>query len=142
MKKLLLIATILCFSASFAQEGLSLSRENANEKGMTPLWPGCRDDTNAISCFDGKLRKHILTHFHYPQESIDRAAEGTVTVDFLIDKTGKIKVTAAEGAEDRFLIQEAVRIIRDMPEMDPAKWGSKPIGVDYSIPITFTLPKR
>ena len=141
MKKLLLIVTILSFSVSFAQGGLSLSRENANEKGMTPIWPGCKTNNNPISCFDGKLRKHIITHFYYPQESIDRAAEGTVTVDFVIDKMGKIKVIAAEGVEDRFLIQEAVRIIRAMPEMDPAKWGSRPIGVDYSIPITFTLPK-
>ncbi len=141
MKKLLLIVTILCSTFLFAQDNIILSKENANEKGITPMWPKCEDSRQGpLKCFDNNLRNHIIRNFRYPEIAEKDGLEGTVTVEFIINNKGKPEVIDVKGAH-RYLQREAVRIIRAIPKMKPGKWGKKPIAVAYEVPITFIKPK-
>ncbi len=141
MKKLLLITIILFSIHSFAQEGgIVLSQENANEKGITPIWPKCdRSRQTPAQCFDNKLRNHIIQNFEYPELALNEGLSGTVTVEFIINKKGKVEVIEVTGAH-RYLQREAIRIVRAIPKMEPGKWGNKPIAVAYAVPITFRKP--
>ncbi len=141
MKRLLLVLTLLSFSISFSQDGIILSQENANEKGITPIWPKCeRSRQTPTQCFDQNLRNHIIRTFEYPDIAVSEGLSGTVTIEFIINKKGKVEVLEVTGAH-RYLQREAIRIIRAIPKMEPGKWGSKPIAVAYTIPITFRKPK-
>ena len=141
MKKLLLILCILFTSISFGQDGLVLSQENANDKGISPIWPKCeRSRQTPSQCFDGKLRTHIIQNFEYPEIALNEGLSGTVTVEFIINKKGKVEVLDVHGAH-RYLQREAIRIIRAIPKMEPGKWGNKPIAVAYEVPITFVKPE-
>ena len=141
MKKLLLIITILCSTFLFAQDNIILSKENANEKGITPIWPKCESSRQTpVKCFDNSLRKHIISNFRYPEVAAREGIEGTVTVDFIINNKGKAEVIEVNGGH-RHLQREAVRIIRALPKMKPGKWGKKPIAIAYEVPITFIKPK-
>ena len=141
MKELLLIIFFLCsMTHTFSQGNVILSQENANEKGVTPIWPKCdRSRRTPMKCFDNKLRDHITRTFIYPQAAVKKALSGTVTVDFLINKKGKVEILEFSGGHP-LLQKEAVRIIKAIPKMKPASWGKKPIAVAYSIPITFRKP--
>ena len=142
MKKLLLIITIFSSTFLFAQDNVILSQENANEKGLTPLWPKCeRSRQTPIKCFENNLRNHIVINFRYPEIAKKQRLEGTVTVEFIINTKGKVEVIEVEGGH-RFLQVEAVRIIRTIPKMKPGRWGNKPIGIVYSVPITFIKPSK
>ncbi|MFL1897169.1 energy transducer TonB [Aquimarina sp. 2-A2] len=137
MKKLLLILTLLFTTNAFSQDGIMLSQENANEKGITPMWPKCdRSRQTPIQCFNNQLRTHIIKNFEYPEIAIKDALEGTVNIEFMIDKKGKVEILEVTGAH-RYLQQEGIRIIRKIPKMEPAKWGNKPIAIVYKVPITF-----
>ncbi|MEW7290828.1 energy transducer TonB [Aquimarina sp. 2304DJ70-9] len=141
MRKLVLIFAILLSGFSFAQGGIILSQENAAEKGITPIWPKCeRSRQTPAQCFDNKLRNHIIANFEYPDIAVAEGLEGTVTVEFLIDKKGKVEVLEVTGAH-RYLQREAVRIVRAIPRMEPGKWGEKPIAIAYTVPITFIKPQ-
>ncbi len=141
MKKILLIIAILLSGLSFSQNSIILSQENANEKGITPIWPRCdRSRLSPTKCFDQKLRDHIIQNFVYPDVAIEEGLTGTVTVEFLINKKGKVEVLEVSGAH-RYLQQEAIRIVRAIPKMDPGKWGNKPIAIAYTVPITFRAPQ-
>ncbi len=143
MKKLLLlICAILLSGISFSQDGIVLSQENANEKGITPMWPKCeRSRQTPTQCFDNKLRNHIIASFEYPEIALSEGLTGTVTVEFIINKKGKVEVLEVTGAH-RHLQREAIRIIRAIPKMDaPGKWGDKPIAIAYTVPITFLKPQ-
>ncbi|PKV49560.1 protein TonB [Aquimarina sp. MAR_2010_214] len=141
MKKTLLILTLLLSGISFSQDAIILSKENANEKGITPLWPKCdKSRQGPVECFDSKLRRHILQNFEYPDAAMEDGLSGTVTVEFIINKKGKVEVLEVTGAH-RYLQREAIRIIRAIPKMKPGKWGEKPIAVAYSVPITFRKPQ-
>ncbi len=141
MKKTLLILTILFTGFSFAQENIILSQENANEKGITPIWPKCdRSRLSPEKCFDQKLRDHIIRNFVYPEIAMEDKLAGTVTVEFIITKKGKVEVLEVTGAH-RYLQREAIRIIKSLPKMIPGKWGNKPIAIAYTVPITFRAPQ-
>ncbi|GAA3513781.1 hypothetical protein GCM10022393_29510 [Aquimarina addita] len=145
MNKLLLVLLILSINFSFAQEedgGILLSSESANGKGITPLWPKCEDSRQTpINCFNNNLRNHIIKIFRYPEAAREEGLEGTITVEFIINKKGKVEVIDVKDGH-RYLQREAVRIIKTIPKMDePAKWGNKPISVAYTVPITFIKPK-
>lgn len=143
MKKLLLIITILSSVVSVAQDdGIILAKENANEKGITPIWPKCDRDTRKTptQCFDQKLREHVIRNFMYPEIAISEGLTGTVTVEFIINKKGKVEILEVTGGH-RYLQREAIRIIREIPKMEPGKWGEKPIAIAYTVPITFRKPQ-
>lgn len=141
MKKLLLIITILCSTFSFSQD-IILSKENANDKGITPIWPRCdKSRMTPVKCFDNNLRQHVIKSFRYPDIARKDALEGTVTVEFIINNKGKAEVLDVKGGH-RYLQREAVRIIRSIPKMKPGKWGNKPIAVAYEVPITFIKPSN
>ena len=60
MKKLLLILTIFCTTFLLAQNNIVLSQGNANEKGISPIWPKCDDSRLSLDkCFDKNLRRHV-----------------------------------------------------------------------------------
>ncbi len=140
MKKLLLILILLFTTFSFAQ-GIILSKENANEKGITPIWPKCEKSRQEPSlCFDQNLRDHIIRTYRYPDIALEDELVGTVTIEFIINNKGKVEVIEVTGAH-RYLQREAIRIIRAIPKMKPGKWGKKPIAVAYVVPITFLKPK-
>ncbi|KAA1245004.1 energy transducer TonB [Aquimarina sp. RZ0] len=142
MKKTLLIFVFLITTFSFSQENIILSQQNANEKGITPVWPKCdRSRQTPIKCFDNNLRNHVVRNFRYPQLAEKDGLSGTITVDFIINKKGKVEVIEVNDGH-RYLQREAVRIIRTIPKMTPAKWGNKPIAVAYKVPITFIKPKQ
>lgn len=141
MKKTLLIFALLLSGFSFSQDAIILSQENANEKGITPIWPKCdRSRQSPSQCFDQKLRDHIIQNFQYPDVALSEGLSGTVTVEFIINKKGKVEVLEVEGGH-RYLQREAIRIIRAIPKMDPGKWGEKPIAIAYVVPITFIKPQ-
>ncbi|WP_106794789.1 energy transducer TonB [Aquimarina sp. Aq78] len=141
MKKTLLILTLLLSGISFSQDAIILSQENANEKGITPMWPKCdRSRQTPTQCFDQKLRNHIIQNFEYPEIALNEGLSGTVTVEFIINKKGKVEVLEVTGAH-RYLQREAIRIIRAIPKMKPGKWGEKPIAIAYTVPITFRKPQ-
>ncbi|WP_378185587.1 energy transducer TonB [Aquimarina sp. W85] len=140
MKKTLLILTIFFTVNAFSQDGIMLSQENANEKGITPMWPKCESSRQTpIQCFDNQLRTHIIRNFEYPEIAVKDGLEGTVEIEFMIDKKGKVEILEVTGAH-RYLQQEGIRIIRKIPKMDPGKWGNKPIAIVYKVPITFRKP--
>lgn len=126
---------------SFAQGDIILAKENANDKGITPIWPKCdRSRFSPAKCFDNKLRDHIVRNFQYPDVAVSQGLSGTVTVEFIINKKGKVEVLEVTGGH-RYLQREAIRIIRAIPKMEPGKWGKKPIAIAYTVPITFEKPR-
>jgi len=89
-----------------------------------------------------ELRKFLRDNLKYPQEAKDNNIEGTVFVDFVIDRDGKVgEVVASDmvGDVDASLKEEAIRVVAAMPGWKAGMQGSRPVDVSFSIPITFDL---
>ncbi len=90
-----------------------------------------------------QMMKYLQDNVQYPQAAKDHGEEGTVFVDFVIDKTGKVTDVAASNPVNsdvsKLLIDESIRVVSSMPSWTPAKHKGKPVDIGYNIPITFQM---
>ncbi len=88
---------------------------------------------------DKAMLKFLADNIKYPKMAQENSVEGTVTVQFLIDETGKVidaKVTRGIG---NGCDQEAVRVVKNFPNFQPATQAGKPIKSYFTLPIRFEL---
>ena len=62
-----------------------------------------------------------------------------IYVKFVIDKTGSIINVKVVRGDDKYLREEAVRLVKSIPKMTPANQRGKPVSINYTIPINFQL---
>ena len=103
-----------------------------------PVFPGCENATDTKACFQEKIQRHIGKNFRYPEEAQEKGIQGRVSILLLIDSNGNIANIAKRGP-DKSLEEEAERIIKRLPNMQPASHQGKNVTVLFSIPITFKL---
>ncbi len=110
-----------------------------------PVFPGCEGvpKNKQLECFNEQMNKHIKKYFTYPERAAENGSQGTVAVQFTIDKDGNVIdiMTRARGvkADADLLEKEAKRIISKLPKFTPGKQRGKPVKVKYGLPITFKL---
>jgi TonB family protein len=92
---------------------------------------------------DAEMMKYLKDNLKYPDGAKDSGEEGTVFVDFVVDKTGKVKdVVANDAVNDdvnSLLKNESVRVVSSMPNWKPARNKGKTVDAAYSLPIKFQL---
>ena len=89
-----------------------------------------------------KLYEFLRNTVKYPEFELSNEIAGTVYVQFVVWKDGKIKdVSVARGVSGG-LDGEAVRVVRAMPSWIPGKQNGRAVPVKYILPIKFTLAKQ
>jgi protein TonB len=109
-----------------------------------PRFPGCEDMVASTdekkACADKKMLEFIYSHIRYPAIARDNGIEGTVVVQFVVDRDGRISEAQVLRDVGGGCGAEAMRIVQLMNEM-PQKWAP---GKQRGIPVRvmFTLPVR
>ncbi len=106
-----------------------------------PVYPGCKGDNKKLkACFTKKVTEYFGKNFDVglAGELGLQAGKKKMFVVFRIDRTGKVSNVKARGPHPR-LEKEVVKIISSLPKMTPGKQRGTPVGVSYSIPITFEV---
>ncbi len=89
------------------------------------------------------MNAHIKKYFSYPERAAENGSQGSVAVQFMIDKDGVVKDIQVRGRgikqDAELLEQEAQRIISKLPKFTPGKQRGKAVRVKYGLPITFKL---
>lgn len=74
----------------------------------------------------------------YPEEAKKNGIEGRVLVQFVVDKDGSIgKVKVVRSGGDKTLDNEAIRVIKAMPNWNPGTVRGKNVRVKYKLPVNF-----
>lgn len=91
----------------------------------------------------GAMRSYLKDNLKYPQDALDKQEEGLVFVDFVVDKTGKVREVEVteETNEDvsASFRSEAARVVSSMPKWTPGRQHGKAVDVKFSVPISFVL---
>lgn len=84
------------------------------------------------------LRKFVQTNVQWPVGSRVLDAKGGVFINFVIDKTGRVRsVTVLKGIHP-VLDAEAMRVVQLLDgQFEPGKQNNRPVDVSYTIPVTF-----
>ena len=107
-----------------------------------PLFPGCEglnSNEERRDCMSSKISKFVNRKFD-TDLGADLGLTGInrIFVQFKVDKKGNITNIKARGPHNK-LEEEAARVINLLPEMQPGKQRSQPVGVIYNLPITFKV---
>lgn len=86
-----------------------------------------------------ELPKYLAKNTNYPLKCIEMGIEGTVQVQFVIGKDGKVTDVKVVRGKDPLLDKEALRVVSSMPAWKPGKQGGKPVKVGYVVPVRFKL---
>lgn len=101
--------------------------------------------TETMPTFPGgekELYKFIIKNLEYPQEAREQKQEDRVFLSFCVLETGEISDIKILRGKYEKLNNEAVRIVKIMPNWEPAFSNRKPICHIYFLPIEFKLNSK
>jgi protein TonB len=85
------------------------------------------------------MRQWMSQNLKYPPVAQENGIQGTVTVQFVVEKNGSISNVKVIRGKDPSLDREAVRVVSSMPRWTPGKQNGKPVRVSYTVPVKFAL---
>lgn len=100
---------------------------NGLETNQEPQYPGGSDAMNRF------IQKNIV----YPPAAIEQNISGTVYIKFVVGNTGEIEDVAVIKKVHPLLDEEALRVVKLMPNWSPGRQHNRPVRVKYTIPINF-----
>jgi periplasmic protein TonB len=87
------------------------------------------------------LFRYFRQNLRYPDQERHLGIGGTVFVGFVVEKDGSITHVHVSRGVSPGLNEEAMRVVRNMPNWIPGRMGINPVRVSYTVPITFRLQK-
>lgn len=94
--------------------------------------------------FPGKtdsLIKFMAAHLQYPKSEMKSGIEGIVGVKFIVNTDGSISDITVPRKLGTAFDNEAVRVVKLLPNFVPGREGGKPVRVYYAVAAIFKLPK-
>lgn len=117
----LLLAMLACMTVS--------AQDTVIDETCPPQFPGG----------DAALINFLNANIVYPQQAAQDKVEGKVVVQFTVKKTGKIDNVKVLRSVRKDLDDEAVRVVKMMPDFIPAKQDGEVTDMPYTIPVSFKL---
>ena len=90
---------------------------------------------------EAKLVEYISKKLIYPKEAELKKIQGKVICKFMVTENGTITNIEVIRSIDPLLDAEAIRVIKTLPKFEPGTQQDKPVGVYFTLPITFSLKK-
>ena len=88
------------------------------------------------------LKEWVYHYLRYPQSAVRDGVQGTVMVQFIIEKDGKVSEVKVVKGVDPELDDEALRVIKASPKWKPGKMGGNRVRASLTIPVEFRLEKK
>ncbi|WP_242131372.1 energy transducer TonB [Aestuariivivens marinum] len=131
------------------EEELSLLKEKYKDSSVVPfsvidqvpVFPGCenlsKEDQKA--CISNSIAKHVNRNFNTGIASqLGLVGRQRINVIFKIDTEGHVTGIRSRAPHPK-LEEEAIRVIKTLPQMTPGKQKGKAVIVPYSLPIIFQV---
>lgn len=85
------------------------------------------------------FQKYVLKNVVYSEAAKESGIYGTVIVEFVVGKLGRIEDVKVLRGVDPILDNEVVRVIRSSKEWKPGYQRGNPVRVKFTLPVKFTL---
>jgi protein TonB len=85
------------------------------------------------------LMKFIRDNLKYPEIAKENGVQGKVICGFVVSKEGEVYDVRVLRGIGSGCDQEAVRVIKMMPQWTPGKQNGRPVNVKFNLPISFKL---
>lgn len=85
------------------------------------------------------MQKFLRDKIQYPTLAQESGIQGTVFISFVVSKTGKISNVKVLRGIGGGCDEEAVRVVKEMPNWIPGKQNGQAVPVQFQIPVKFQL---
>ena len=106
-----------------------------------PVFPGCKGTrAEKVECLNTQIKKHVVRKFNNELAGDLGLSPGKkkIWVVFRIDPKGNVTEINARAPHPR-LKKEAIRVAKTLPKMIPGKQRGVPVGMKYTLPISFNV---
>lgn len=106
-----------------------------------PVFPGCKGTrAEKVKCLNTQIKKHVVRKFNNELAGDLGLSPGKkkIWVVFRIDPKGNVTEINARAPHPR-LKKEAIRVAKTLPKMIPGKQRGVPVGMKYTLPISFNV---
>ncbi|PCH93720.1 MAG: hypothetical protein COB85_06490 [Bacteroidetes bacterium] len=86
-----------------------------------------------------QIAQYLLDNIKYPDSAIAQKIEGTVFVQFQVETDSSLTNVISLNDIGGGLDQEAVRVVKSMPNWIPARKNGKTVSQEYKLPVKFKL---
>ena len=128
MKKLVTLLSILIYQITFSQVEKFPVFENCNAVTVEDL----------ENCFYEQVQKNFQAALKVPQKLLDENFKGTITITFIVDKTGTFKVLYVNSPYPAFK-EEVVRVFSTFPVIKPSTYNNLNTEMQFVLPLHFPL---
>ena len=112
-----------------------------------PRFPGCENSayskTEKEKCSHTKMIEYIYLRLKYPEEAKINGIEGTVIVQFIIDKNGDIKdisvVRDIGGGCGAAAVATIHSMVNEGIKWTPGRKDGTPVNIQYTMPLKFKI---
>ena len=87
----------------------------------------------------GKLAEYLAQNINYPQTAQKAGVQGKVFVNFVVEPDGSVSNVKVIRSLGGGCDEEAVRVVKAMPQWRPGKQRGQAVRVSYNLPINFKL---
>jgi hypothetical protein len=96
---------------------------------------------DTIPKLEGGINAYLAKSVRYPIDEKERNIQGTVFMNFIVEKDGSVShVVAVQNVYGgRGLEKESLRVIIAMPKMTPGTINGKPVRVRMTVPVKYVL---
>jgi protein TonB len=110
-----------------------------------PRFPGCEDlalgKEEKYACSSNKMLEFIYNNIRYPELARQNGIEGTVYIQFVVEKDGSITGAKIVREIGGGCGEEALRVVSKMPIWQPGRQQGNPVRVQFSLPVKYKLGK-
>ena len=92
-----------------------------------------------MPAFRGVLQKYLAEQLEYPTIAKENGIQGTVVIQFVVNEEGKITNPFIAKDIGGGCGEEALRVVRSMPEWLAGKQRGVPVKVQMNLPVKFKL---
>ncbi|MDX2002868.1 MAG: TonB family protein [Chitinophagales bacterium] len=126
--------------------GTSLTNTTGTGTGTEPTTPTNTNDIHnwvqVMPEFPGgqqAMMKFIASNMEYPAIPLENEVEETIYVNFVVNEHGSVVNSKITKGRDKYLCQEALRVINSMPAWKPGMHNGQKVKVQFTLPIKFSI---
>lgn len=113
-----------------------------SEEVVAPIFPGCEKANDIKKCFKEHVKEHVQSRLEFP-EDFSAKKEVRVLLQIYIDAFGNLtdyRARTSEGMEA--FAKQAIKALKTLPKMQPAKQMDKRVGIPFSFMVAFKERKK
>ena len=123
---------------------LGLMTANAQKTVVSQSNQSVYDQVEQMPEFPGGMPamiEFLQTNLKYPEDAIKQQVGGRVMVMFVVETDGTLSNVRVARNVFPSLDSEAVRVVKTMPKWKPGKEKGRPVRVNFTLPVVFSLKK-